>query len=412
MLMSYIERRGGINPQIIMDSNINIYDVVRYFVEKSGMLFFYTPEDLKKAYDRINVILESKKKYNNIDITEEQKKLDVYYNFFIKNFKEYSEKNRALFVEIMKIDSNIMFCGSNIALERYMKEITKQLKEANSAQLFFKRRYAVREGKLGIKKIISKIEEYRFNYNLDIEYNKIDEILKFLKLSPLAKENEIIEAYNSLIYLEYTKIVDVQDIDAPVLEKTSKYFSYIRDIIAGVYDLDEELEKKSLYNMYYTPLNTENEYNDALQFFKLEPTCTKEKMITTVERVIDELTYANLMRSINPINNPMMKEDVGSRKIANDIVETAEHYKKVLYNFFQIEEKTVKSDEEKETTVSYEELFSGLEYVEARQLYFNLLNQLLNSSDEMDKSKITELTNYWESIQSEYIITETSRTRK
>ena len=40
-------------------------------LEKSGMLFFYTIEDLESAYDKINVILNSKKQIlgENVEVT-------------------------------------------------------------------------------------------------------------------------------------------------------------------------------------------------------------------------------------------------------------------------------------------------------------------------------------------------------
>ena len=112
-----------------MKEELNVYDIVRYFLEKSWMLFFYTREDVKLAYDRIKTILSSEEKYNGRDVSQELEDLDKFYNYFINNFDEYSqiEENKNLFVDIMRIDSNIMFYGNSKSLRRYLSREEKKI---------------------------------------------------------------------------------------------------------------------------------------------------------------------------------------------------------------------------------------------------------------------------------------------
>lgn len=393
---------------------LNIDDVVKYFVENSGMLFFYTKDDVKLAYDRIRTICTCENKYKGVDVTKKLKKLDSYYNFFVENFDKYSQKsqNKELFIEIMKIDSNIMFCGSEFSLNNYKNSLKKNLEEANNALFFFQKRYAVKQGMSKFNSVFSKIKEYRNNYGVELSNSFIDDFLVSLGLNSLSKDEKIIETYNKILSQEYEKCVKNSELNQDILNASSKKVAYIRDILSCFFDLDDKLEKKTLIEIYSKPLSSESEFYEAIRYFNLDVNCTKEKMIDVVESVIDDVMSVGLANSvsINKFSNgyPFSR---GSKN--NDaVLKTINYYKDILYRYFGVEEKeVVGSVEEDNTSVkpvidssvsAFSQLFDGLEYEDARKMYFSLMNNLLNSNSEKNSSKIKELEDYWNLIKDSY----------
>lgn len=419
---------GGLDfiSKYVMEEEMNIYNVVRYFVENSGMLFFCTKDDVKIAFDRICLIFNDEEKYFGEDITDKMDELRNYYNFFVNNFDEYSqrEENKNLFDEIMNTDSNIVLCGSNYSLDLYFSNAKKQLQEANSSSFFLQRRYAVREGLRKIKAISKQINEYKSFYNLDIENNKVDEIMDCLGLNVLSKEEEIIQAYNNLFDAEYKGIVSTKNVDNDFLTENSNKLSYIRDVISNVYGLDSELEEMSLSDKYLHPLAEEPDYYEALRYFNLEPNCSKDVMVDTVERVIDDIMTTELMGKVQKTSNLFIDGANGNKDDYNNALDRANHFKDVLYNHFGAKRTiTVKPVIKKQSSVnmkdstdfssSFSYLFNGLDYEAARRLYFSMMSNLLNSNNSKDNDlKIKELDDYWNSIKNSYEQTDDVSSKK
>lgn len=391
----------------VMEEELNIYNVVKYFVENSGMLFFYTKDDVSVAYNRMFSILNSKIKYFGANLTDEINKLKVYYEFFLNNFDEYSQRkqNKELFSEIMKIDSNIMYCGSNYSLGLYFSDAKKKLKKLNSSSFFFQKMYAVRKELHSLSSILSKIKEYKNFYNLDIEKSEIDDILSFLRLDSLASVDEIITAYSELFKKEYAKLVDTKNVDSSFLNKISNQIAYVRDVLSSVYKLDSKLEKMTLSDRYFQPLSTTPEYYEALRYFGLNPNCTKEEMVDVVETAIDNAMTTELMEKVTVSNS--FTSVLGYNDSKSDTLERANYFKKVLYDYFNVKEKvvmrpvTIKKSaytHKKESRIDFSNLFDGLDYASARKLYLSMRSTLLHSNSKDRDSKIVELDNCWNLI--------------
>lgn len=398
---------------------IQLNDVVKYFVEQSGMLFFYSPEDVKKAYNRISSILNGRKKHYGINNDLELDKLNRYYGFFIKNYDKYinKEENRNLFVDIMKVDSNIMYCGTKKALELYKKDIKKNLNDANSSLMFFHKRYAVREGMRKIEGIMNRIEEYLSTYNVNIENNEIDKILGLLGLTSLANEDEIVKAYNQLFAEKYKEFSEMKKIEENELKKTSKKFEYLRDVIAHAYGVEKELEQKTLYDIYKQPLVAEPEYYEAFRFFGLDPNCKVEEMIDTVEKAMSNIVSAELIGSIPTYNTAMFKSNKNEMKDVGTARERTVYFKKKLYDYFKVEEEktdieeiTVQEEEnqieeitqannEPENSFSYFDILENLDYNEAKKLYYVLMGKMMSSEPEKNEQRIRELEFCWQKIE-------------
>lgn len=398
-------------------NGLDMYNVVKYFIENSGMLFFFTKDDVKIAYDRISTIFNVEKKYNHVEVDNELKKLKEYYDFFCNNFDQYFEieGNRKLFSDIVKYDSNLIYCGNSNHLRKYVENEKKKLNEANKNLSFFQKRKNVKESMNELTSIVRRVEDYRIFYELEVPSNKIDKALDFLGLETFASERDIVEAYNKQINDEYNNLTK-GEFNFQILFQRSKYFDYIRDIISGAY-VNVNLTKQSLLDKYSL---SDEAINSAFAYFNLDPDCEKDEMISSVSAVIDDIR----VRSVNGLANSVL---VGNRNVyvsnnimsltnnlnnnVEELLEVANFYKNVLFNKFGVKEsvqvtpvarkvvpvkKKVKSD-----NISFSTLFNGLDYSEAEKLYYSLMNRLVNSSDDNDLIEAKNLEDYWNSIKND-----------
>ena len=416
-----------------MDESLNMNEIVKFFVENSGLLFFYTRDDVKDAYNKIYTILNSKKEFMGLEVEDEINELKVYYDYFLENFDEYNKENnnKQLFVDIMKLDSSIMYCGSNSSFELYLKDVKKQLVEANSARSYFNKRRAIKDGLKNINDVVNKINEYKMRYNIDVENAEIDNVLHYLNLNSLAKEEDIVIAYNEIFKNQYENFArnKTDDSALKLLKEESDKLSYIRSILVSFYDVDDKLENRKLINAYKEPLNTEPEYYKAFRYFGLSSLCSKEVMIDTVENYIDSIMITDFVNSLRPIANYS-----SSVAFADEALKEANYYKDILYRYFDIKEHSVRKTvvatkpanpttvvensvkapvvkkinatvvkkNTDDISVSYSSLFSGLDYNESRKLYYSMMNSMLSSSTP-NNAEIMKLESFWNSIKDDLI---------
>lgn len=399
------------------DNELNLYNVVKYFIENSGMLFFYTKDDVRIAFNRINTIINIEKKYYNAEIDDKLNELKSYYDFFIKNFDQYSqiEENKTLFIDIMKYDSSIMFCGSTNSLKKYIEMIQKRLNDTNKHLPFFQRKKAVKDGMKQLNTLIRKIDDYRIFYELDVSTNKIDDALKFLKLESFAHKDEIVESYNRMFNEEYNNLMNSTP-NIQTLVSKNKQFIYIKDVILGAY-ANTNLEMDSLLDKYSM---SDDAISRAYDYFGLDSTCSKDEMINTVLSVIDDIKTIGIYKLANNVmvaNRPIYVSGnvaslngKGNNFVDTDsLLEIANFYKNVLYKKFGVKEKIVVKPVEKKHkastdnnedayTMSFSTLFDGLSYEEAVNLYYSLMNRLLDLGNEKGKAEARNLEIYWNSI--------------